>query len=72
MQYLLTDDEYRELVPKFRYKESLIKIDVLNEKLLEAKGYSCHQNQGFGYCDNCPIGAFGTISCTKPYKRYSK
>ena len=72
MQYLLTEEEFHNFVPKARYEEAIKKIDNLNLRLLEKTSYSCHQGSGFGYCDKCPIGSFGTQSCNKSYKRYSK
>ena len=71
MQYLLTTEEFYSLVPKEKYKKATVKIEELNEKVLELSNYSCHQGRGF-VCDQCPIGAFGTGTCTKTFKRYSK
>lgn len=71
MQYLLTEDEFYNLVLKKKYMEAKEKIEQLNEKVLELSNYSCHQGRGF-VCDQCPIGAFGTNTCTKSFKRYSK
>lgn len=71
MQYLLTEEEFHNLVLKSKYKESVNRVEKLNEKVLELSNYSCHQGRGF-VCDQCPIGAFGTGTCTKIFKRYSK
>ena len=71
MQYLLTTEEFCNLVPKKKYMEAKVKIEQLNEKVLKLSNYSCHQGKGL-VCDNCPIGAFGTGTCTKTFKRYSK
>lgn len=71
MQYLLTTEEFHSLVPKEKYKKATVKIEELNEKVLELSNYSCHQGRGF-VCDECPIGAFGTNTCSKSFKRYSK
>ncbi len=69
MQYLLTKEEYENLVPKERYNTEKDKVEKLNKQVLELSGRSCVQEtQGdFGYCDFCPI----TLTCTK-IKRFSK
>lgn len=68
MQYILTEEEYRELVPKSKVEELENKVERLNQKVLEYSEYTCRHNMsGFGYCDKCPI----QFSCNKP-KSYSK
>lgn len=72
MQYILTEEEYKNLVKVQKYWGSLEMIEKLNEEVLKLKGFSCVMNKGSGgYCDNCPIGSFGLQTCTKT-KRYSK
>ena len=69
MQYLLTKEEYNNLVPKERYYAEMDKVAELNKKVLELSKFTCvKETQGcFGYCDFCPI----TKTCTE-IKRYSK
>lgn len=72
MQYILSEEEYKNLVSKEKYYEALDNIEKLNNKILEltSKG-KCRKENG-GYCDFCPISGFkGTGTCTKP-KSYSK
>ena len=72
MQYILTEEEYKNLVKVQEYWGALEMIEKLNEEVLKLKGFSCVMNEGRGgYCDNCPIGGFGLKTCTKT-KRYSK
>ena len=68
MQYILTEEEYNNLVSKSKVEELKSKIERLNQKVLEYSKYTCrHEVRVFGYCDDCPI----QISCNKP-KNYSK
>ena len=55
MQYLLTKEEYENLVPKEKYNTEKDKVKILNKQVLELSGRSCVQEtQGdFGYCDFC-------------------
>lgn len=72
MQYILSEEEYKNLVPLYKYEEEREKVEKLNNKILEltSKG-KCRKENG-GYCDFCPIAGFkGTGTCTKP-KSYSK
>lgn len=68
MQYILTEEEYNNLVPKSKVEELKSKIEKLNQKVLEYSKYTCrHKVNVFAYCDDCPI----QFSCNKP-KSYSK
>lgn len=68
MQYILTEEEYKNLVPKNKVKELEEKVEKLNNMVLEYAEYTCSYSMDFfGYCDKCPI----TFSCKKT-KRYSK
>jgi hypothetical protein len=69
MQYILTKEEYNDLVPKTKYHDALGKIEKLNKQVLELSKYNCVKlTQGnFGYCDFCPI----TATCFE-IKRFSK
>ena len=67
MQYLLSKEEYENLMPREKYFEALDKINKLNEKVLKLSNFTCRTERGIGYCDLCPI----TGTCNKP-KRFSK
>jgi hypothetical protein len=62
MQYILTEEEYKSLVPKWKYDEKLKEIKELQLLLMKATGYTCiYESAGdymFSYCDNCPIANF--------------
>lgn len=68
MQYILTKEEYANLVSKEKYEAALAKIEKLNKQVLDISNHTCIKETGdFGYCDFCPI----TTTCTQ-FKRYSK
>lgn len=69
MQYILTEEEYKSLVPKNQVEELEEKIEKLNGIVLNATEFYCCRttDRMLSYCDDCPI----TFSCKKP-KRYSK
>ena len=69
MQYILTKEEYNDLVPKTKYHDALGKIEKLNKQVLYLSKCKCvKETQGvFGYCDYCPI----TDTCFE-IKRFSK
>jgi hypothetical protein len=72
MQYILSEEEYKNLVPRYKYAEEREKVEKLNQKVLElASQGKCMKEHG-GYCDFCPIAGFkGTGTCTQT-KSYSK
>lgn len=72
MQYILTEEEYKNLIQKEKYHELLDKIETLNNKVLElTRNGKCMKENG-GYCDFCPLSGFeGTGTCMK-VKEYSK
>ena len=67
MQYLLSKEEYENLMPREKYFEALDKINKLTEQVLKLSNFTCRTEIGFCYCDQCPI----TETCNKP-KRFSK
>lgn len=69
MQYILTEEEYKNLVSKSKVEELEEKIEKLNGIVLDATGFHCGRahDRIINYCDNCPI----TFSCNMP-KHYSK
>ena len=75
MQYILTEEEYKKLTPLRNVEELEVKIQLLNDKVMILSNHPCSNEKeriivSF-YCDDCPIGAFGTNTCKK-YQRYSK
>lgn len=75
MQYILTEEEYRKLVPVERFNQKLDMIERTNNKILELTGYECRSEKDTPlsfFCDNCPVGVFGTNSCHILGQRYSK
>lgn len=75
MQYILTEDEYRNLVPIERLNHLIDVVESLNEKIVELSDHPCGSGADYRsvtfYCDDCPIGAMGTNTCTKS-QQYSK
>ena len=64
----MTEEEYKKLTPLRNLEELEGKIQLLSN-------HPCSNEKeriivSF-YCDDCPIGAFGTNTCKK-YQRYSK
>lgn len=61
MQYILTEEEYKSLVPKWKYDENIKVIEELQLLLMKATGHTCiydpkaKGNYMFSYCDNCPL-----------------
>lgn len=63
MQYILTEEEYKNLVPKSKYEEKCNEIKELQQLLMKATGHTCiyFNMQGYAgefYCDNCPLAHF--------------
>lgn len=57
MQYILTKEEYNNLVPRSKYNEERDKVEKLNIRVLELSGFDCIKERPrlCVYCDNCPI-----------------
>lgn len=72
MQYLLTKEEYNDLVPRSIYVAKLKEIEELQRLLMIAKGFTCRYDTPYNYagfyCDNCPLAEF---DCGKR-KEFSK
>lgn len=56
----------------YKLKEN---VQLLNDKVMELSEHPCgcdadYRSETF-YCDDCPIGALGTDTCTKK-QQYSK
>lgn len=63
MQYILTEEEFKNLVPKFRYEEKIKEIKELQQLIMKTAGHTCiyfNMTGGiaFTYCDNCPLAQF--------------
>ena len=75
MQYILTEEEYKALIPISRMEALVNDIELLNDKVMELTEHPCGSNADYRsitfYCDDCPIGSFGTNTCTKE-QQYSK
>lgn len=75
MQYILTEEEYRELTPRKNITRLELMIKDLNDKVMELSDHPCGSNADYRsvtfYCDDCPIGAMGTNTCIKS-QQYSK
>lgn len=59
MEYILTEEEYKNLVPKWKYDEKIKVIEELQLLVMKATGHTCiYDSKGnymFSYCDNCPL-----------------
>ena len=75
MQYILTEQEYRALTPISEVNKLKEEVQLLNDKVMELSehpsGICADYRSVTFYCDDCPIGAFGTGTCTKS-QQYSK
>lgn len=75
MQYILTEEEYNALIPISRMEALVNDIELLNDKVMELTEHPCGSDSDYRginfYCDDCPIGKFGTGTCTKR-QQYSK
>lgn len=72
MQYILTEDEYRNLVPRQKYNDALDESQKLRELVLKVSKFKCiherNRSNADYYCDNCPLAE---MSCGR-YKDFSK
>ena len=55
----MTEEEYKNLVPKWKYDEKIKVIEELQLLVMKATGHTCiYDSKGnymFSYCDNCPL-----------------
>lgn len=62
MQYLLTKEEYDDLVPRSIYVKRCDEIKELQQMVMKATGYICIYDEQDKleefYCDNCPLADF--------------
>lgn len=72
MQYILTKEEYDDLVPRSIYVKRCDEIKQLQQMVMKATGYICRYDESDNYecfyCDNCPLADF---DCGKR-KEFSK
>ena len=72
MQYILTKEEYDDLVPRSIYVKRCDEIKELQQMVMNATGYICRYDKQddyeYFYCDNCPLARF---NCDKR-KEFSK
>ncbi len=61
MQYILTEEEYKSLVQKWKYDEKIKVIEELQRLVMKISGHTCiydpkaKGNYMFSYCDDCPL-----------------
>lgn len=60
MQYILTEEEYRNLVPKHRYDDKCFEVKELQKLVMKSTGYICRYDDEEddwenSYCDRCPL-----------------
>lgn len=77
MQYILTQEEYNNLVPKSSYDNKCEEVDKLNKLVLKVADFKCihdrtmedEEKYGFDdfFCDDCPLVAVGTCSRKKEF-----
>lgn len=53
MQYILTEEEYKELKGKQANAEYIEKIEKAAKEFVKKHG--CNTKKGFGYCEDCPL-----------------
>lgn len=78
MQYILTEEEYKNLVPKSDYDKKCHDVQVLNILVLKASHFKCIYDRTkedelvYGYfavCDDCPLVRAGTCTRTKEFSQ---
>lgn len=78
MQYILTQEEYKNLVPKYKYDSKCEKVEKLNNLVLKVANFKCihdrtrEDEEEYGcdfYCDDCPLVAVGTCSRNKDFSQ---
>lgn len=78
MQYILTEEEYKNLVPKSDYDKKCHEVNVLNILVLKKANFKCIYDRTkeddqiygyFAYCDDCPLVRAGTCTRTKEFSQ---
>lgn len=76
MQYILTEQEYRDLVSTEELTKTrsilLEGLEKANNTILKLSNKRCElEDGGSGYCNECPLSTLvGTGTCTKSTCRY--
>ena len=65
MQYLLTQDEMDELVPKWKLDEREEALAWAKKAILGLANFRCIHEGGFAYCDECPLSNIGDVKADK-------
>ena len=59
MQYILTKEEFNDLVPRSMYVKRCDEIKELQKLVMKASGHTCiYDEQEEFYCDKCPLANF--------------
>ena len=62
MQYILTKEEYDDLVPRSIYVKRCNEIKELQQMVMKATGYICRYDEQDKreefYCDKCPLADY--------------
>ena len=81
MQYILSKEEYKSLIPSQEYermRNSLLDENAKLENIINrlksevVKGRLCIDKGDQSYCDGCVLGFKGLNLCTSNKKSYSK
>lgn len=72
MQYILTEEEYNNLIPKNEVDELIKKLDKANKRILEMTTSGKCLLEAGSYCDYCPINVLKLDTCIKYPQRHSK
>lgn len=80
MQYILSEEEYKALMPRKEYeriRNNLLKENEKLENVIDSlvemiRDKVCADKGNKAYCDNCGLGITGLNLCTSNKKRYSK
>lgn len=78
MQYILTQEEYKNLVSVNKYEFKCKEVEKLNKLALELADFKCihertmEDEDKYGYdfyCDDCPLVRVGTCYRTKDFSQ---
>ena len=81
MQYILTQEEYDNLIPKSQYEDKCKQVRDLQMRLLKAYHYKCihdrtkEDEEEYGdefYCDDCPLADFNPSRDCGKRKNFSQ
>jgi len=61
MKYLLTVEEYENLVPKQELKKHKEALEWARNEILRRANFECvyGEQRGWSYCDQCPVSSTG-------------